>query len=1065
MDVKQELEKRGVRYAHVPKVVRKRNGDKVDLDYRRIAQAVYAAAEEIGGHDQAESERVAIEVLKRLTDKRNGIPTVDEINQLVPNVLRDLGHASTAKQYENYARDRKQVREKLAIMGGSIKGATDGFLMVGSASTESEGGWNRERIIDSLLRDAGVDLTTAKKIAKRVENTVVLGKFPAITTDLIRQLVCTELLVRGHEDEFNRYKSFGIPAADLEGIIFGSNNENSNIAASNPESIAFSVSGRVSKAWALSNVFSRDVARAHTDGMVHLHDLDLINRVYCSAHSLEYLKKFGLNLLNLQTTSGPAKHTRTLTGHLGTFFASMQAYYAGALGVGYTNIFYAPHLLRDLEDKAKEQIDLLDRENARTAAYIEIEKREKRDVSTLERKLAQDKARAEEYRKNPRAVLTDEEIDKLMLQEAQHLIFMNSQSAFSRGGQTLFIDFNVHPGVPGYMKDTLAVEPGGHYAMTKNGRKVALVERRTEAKTPSGYQLMDLIDPETNRVVMSERLEEKLGRKELVQKWDLKEGEKPVTYGDYDWVAKRFAKSLLNVWERGDREGQPFAFPKCDFHVSEETFQDQEQAEIAEHAFRIASKNGAPYFIFDRDEVTLAACCRLKTTIDDNYVLKHPESIRFCGFQNVTVNLAQAALRATSKGKKNMEGLLEEVDAAMDIAFKAHDQKREYVERLMKKGGPLWQIGKDSEDGRPYVDLDKCTYIVGMIALNEAVQMITGKELHELNDKEFEKFGLRTIAHMNVRAKERGKQDGRKYSIEESPAESAARRFAKIDLQKYPEAKQFVRGSIEDDKIYWTNSVHLRADAPVDLVRRIEMQSLFHPAIESGAIIHAFTGEERPSPASIGNLVRKTYENTQCAQLTISPEFTVCKICHKTTPRLVDICPECGNKDRESLKPMSRIVGYYSYITNWNKSKLGELNARHAGDYSVENQRPSSVETPRVRGETGKVTAHIIGKTGCPTCTSLKGTVNSLFGRYAERAGIPLNVETHMADTEEGMARLMLAGVNPSQIPGLIITGVDGEIIYKGQTTYRNGKAALMHAGKLDPIMRSYFEARKTASG
>jgi hypothetical protein len=179
----------------------------------------------------------------------------------------------------------------------------------------------------------------------------------------------------------------------------------------------------------------------------------------------------------------------------------------------------------------------------------------------------------------------------------------------------------------------------------------------------------------------------------------------------------------------------------------------------------------------------------------------------------------------------------------------------------------------------------------------------------------------------------------------------------------------------------------------------------------------------------------------------------------------VDICPECGNKDRESLKPMSRIVGYYSYITNWNKSKLGELNARHAGDYSVENPRPSSVETPRVRGETGKVTAHIIGKTGCPTCTSLKGTVNSLFGRYAERAGIPLNVETHMADTEEGMARLMLAGVNPSQIPGLIITGVDGEIIYKGQTTYRNGKAALMHAGKLDPIMRSYFEARKTASG
>ncbi len=32
---------------------------------------------------------------------------------------------------------------------------------------------------------------------------------------------------------------------------------------------------------------------------------------------------------------------------------------------------------------------------------------------------------------------------------------------------------------------------------------------------------------------------------------------------------------------------------------------------------------------------------------------------------------------------------------------------------------------------------------------------------------------------------------------------------------------------------------------------------------------------------------------------------------------------------------MSRIVGYYSRINNWNKSKLGELKDRHAGNYVV----------------------------------------------------------------------------------------------------------------------------------
>ena len=43
------------------------------------------------------------------------------------------------------------------------------------------------------------------------------------------------------------------------------------------------------------------------------------------------------------------------------------------------------------------------------------------------------------------------------------LIFSCSQSAFSRGGQTLFLDFNVHTGVPSYMRDTEAIGPSGKH--------------------------------------------------------------------------------------------------------------------------------------------------------------------------------------------------------------------------------------------------------------------------------------------------------------------------------------------------------------------------------------------------------------------------------------------------------------------------------------------------------------------------------------------------------------------------------------------------------------------------
>lgn len=38
------------------------------------------------------------------------------------------------------------------------------------------------------------------------------------------------------------------------------------------------------------------------------------------------------------------------------------------------------------------------------------------------------------------------------------------------------------------------------------------------------------------------------------------------------------------------------------------------------------------------------------------------------------------------------------------------------------------------------------------------------------------------------------------------------------------------------------------------------------------------------------------------------------------------------------LKHYTRIVGYYSGVRNWNKSKLGELKDRHKGDYRVGRQ-------------------------------------------------------------------------------------------------------------------------------
>jgi ribonucleoside-triphosphate reductase len=162
-----------------------------------------------------------------------------------------------------------------------------------------------------------------------------------------------------------------------------------------------------------------------------------------------------------------------------------------------------------------------------------------------------------------------------------------------------------------------------------------------------------------------------------------------------------------------------------------------------------------------------------------------------------------------------------------------------------------------------------------------------------------------------------------KFSLEESPAESAARRLAKMDMRNYPVAEQYVRGDLNKDEIYYTNSIHLRPDADVDLVTRIRKQSMFHSLIESGAIIHAFVGESQPSPDGIRNLVEKTFRNTQAAQLTISPEFTVCRRCKQMTPGMSETCAHCGAGNLAGIRRDD--AGAFADGGGWNREQLEAL--------------------------------------------------------------------------------------------------------------------------------------------
>lgn len=46
-----------------------------------------------------------------------------------------------------------------------------------------------------------------------------------------------------------------------------------------------------------------------------------------------------------------------------------------------------------------------------------------------------------------------------------------------------------------------------------------------------------------------------------------------------------------------------------------------------------------------------------------------------------------------------------------------------------------------------------------------------------------------------------------------------------------------------------------------------------------------------------------------------------------------------GKREPAVLQHMTRVVGYYSKIENWNPSKIGELHDRQKGDYQLKDQK------------------------------------------------------------------------------------------------------------------------------
>ena len=119
--------------------------------------------------------------------------------------------------------------------------------------------------------------------------------------------------------------------------------------------LILSNSGAITANYWLSEVYDEEIAKAHRNCDIHIHDLSMLTG-YCAGWSLKQLIKEGLGGVPGKITSSPAGHLSTLCNQMVNFLGIMQNEWAGAQAFSSFDTYLAPFVRVDnLSQKEVEQ--------------------------------------------------------------------------------------------------------------------------------------------------------------------------------------------------------------------------------------------------------------------------------------------------------------------------------------------------------------------------------------------------------------------------------------------------------------------------------------------------------------------------------------------------------------------------------------------------------------------------------------------------------------------------------------------------------------------------------------
>jgi len=202
---------------------------------------------------------------------------------------------------------------------------------------------------------------------------------------------------------------------------------------------------------------------------------------------------------------------------------------------------------------------------------------------------------------------------------------------------------------------------------------------------------------------------------------------------------------------------------------------------------------------------------------------------------------------------------------------------------------------------------------IGFVGLPDAIEYMGGNICEDVGREK----GLAILDLLKSLSVKFSNEDGVMYNIEEVPAESASATLALKDKMLFPEkaTKDF----------YSSQFVPLAYDIPIG--KRVEIEGEFQNRTTGGSICHLNIFGTMDEENGF-NLQDRLIKNTDLVHFALNRGFTLCKSGHNSFG-VFDKCPVCGSSDLDWL---TRIVGYFVGVSQWNKMKQLDFHTRQWRD-------------------------------------------------------------------------------------------------------------------------------------